>query len=105
MFAVTPSRSTGSDGRVDNDGGDTLPEPFVWYPDDDGIGDRRVQLQSAGDLLRVHLLSAGVDTRGTAPEQGQCAVVLQAGEVAGDRPALAVSVDRERRRDFSSSFQ
>jgi hypothetical protein len=47
-----------------------------------------VGLERLLDLLRVHLLAAGVDAHRTAAEQGDGAVGLHRGEVAGDGVAL-----------------
>ena len=66
-------------------------------PTHDGVAHRRVGLEHLLDLLGEHLLAAGVDAHRAAAEQGERAVGLDRGVVAGDRVALAVD-DEERGR-------
>ena len=58
---------------VDRDAGvrfderrDGLAEAIVGHADDRGVGDGGVQLERLLDLLRVHLLAAGVDALAAA---------------------------------------
>ena len=73
-----------------DEGGDLLAPALVVGADDGGVEDVVVAQQDGLDLLGVDLLAAGVDADRAAAEHGDRAVVLAAGEVAGDRPALAV---------------
>ena len=51
-----------------------LAEPLVGHADHDAVEHARVLAQLGLDLLRVHLLAAGVDARRAAPEQPDGAV-------------------------------
>ena len=62
------SSSVGAGVRFD-ERGDRLAEALVGHADHGGVGDGRVQLQRLLDLLRVHLLAAGVDALAAAAEQ------------------------------------
>ncbi|HLB83496.1 MAG TPA: FtsQ-type POTRA domain-containing protein, partial [Steroidobacteraceae bacterium] len=67
--------------------GDRLAPLLVGQPDDRGVGDGRVQFEALFDLLRVHLLAAGVDALAAPAEELDGAVGLDLGPVAGDRVA------------------
>ena len=67
-----------------------LAPAVVGHADDDRVEHGGVRLQRRLDLFGVHLLAAGVDRHRAPPEHGDGAVGLDAGVVAGHRPAHAV---------------
>ena len=75
---------------------DALTEARVGNAHDDRVEDRVERLERRLDLLRVHLLAAGVDRDRAAPEQRDRAVVLDHRVVARHRPPHTVD-DGERR--------
>ena len=77
-------------------GGDPLAPAVVGHADDDGVEDGGVGLERGLDLLGEDLLAAGVDALRAAAEQGDRAVGLEDGHVAGQRVAVAVGADDER---------
>ena len=74
--------------------GDRLAPLVVGHADHGGVGDRRVQLQRFLDLFWIDLLAAGVDALTAPAEQGDRAVGLDRGVVAGNRVPLAVDEGR-----------
>ena len=76
-------------------GGDPLAPALVLHADDRGVVDGRVGLHRGLDLLGVDLLAAGVDGDRAPAEQGDRAVLLDGGEVAGDGVAGAVGAGDE----------
>ena len=73
-----------------DDRGDGLAELLVGHADRDGVDDGLVGLEDLLDLLGVHLLAAGVDAHRAAPEEGERAVGLDRGVVAGHGVPLAL---------------
>ena len=85
-------RRVGARARL-HDRGDALAVPLVGDADDERVVDVGVGLERHLDLFGVDLLAAGVDRVGAAAEQGDRAVRLDPGEVAGHRVALAVDLE------------
>ena len=90
----------GGPGAQLDQGGHPLAEPVVGHADDQCVEHVGVGLQRALDLFGVDLLAAGVHA-GVAPaEQGDRAVFLDPGPVAGHRVAPAVRPRRTSRAVF-----
>ena len=81
-----------------DDRGDGLAELLVGDADRHRVDDRVVGLQHLLDLLGEHLLAAGVDAHRAAAEQGERAVRLDHGVVAGHGVPLALELDEGGRR-------
>ncbi len=65
----------------------------VRHPGHQRVVDVRVGLEGLLDLLRVHLLAAGVDALRAAPEDGDHALLVDRGHVAEQHPPLAVPLE------------
>ena len=85
-------------GRGLDHAGDRFAELLVGNADRDGVEHVGVGLHRFLDLFGEHLLAAGVDALRSAPEQRDAAVVVDGGEVAGARVALAVDLEERAGR-------
>src|SRR5215469_5107858 len=72
-----------------HDGRHSLPEALVRQPHDESVANPRVLEEDLLDLFGEDLLAAGVDDPAVAAAEGDRAIGLYRGEVAGDYPALA----------------
>ncbi|MBV6508979.1 MAG: hypothetical protein JJLCMIEE_02046 [Acidimicrobiales bacterium] len=80
-----------------HDCGDGFTVLVVRYPHRNRVVHRLVGLEHLFDLFGVDLLAGGVDAHRPATEQGDAAVGLDGGVIAGYRVAIAVHLDEGRR--------
>ena len=96
------SRSSSSSSVVPSRSSTTAATAWPYFssgtPTTRHVVDGRVALDRHLDLLGVDLLAAGVDAVGAAAEQRDPVALLDPGEVAGHRVALAVDLEEGRRR-------
>ena len=92
-WAITDGGVDGVAGASFDHAGDRFAELLVGDADGDGIEHVGMGLHRLLDLFGKHLLAAGVDALRSAAEQGDPAVGVDRGEVAGARVALAVDLE------------
>ena len=77
-------------GQCFNESGDGLPEAFIRYTDDGRIGHTWMQLQGFLDFFGVNLFATSINALTTSSEKVHCAIDIDAGPVARNRPTHPV---------------